>query len=67
MVSGSLSVRSTTGYNGNRGWIQLHLTSAPEPSGLVLVLSGALGLGALYWLRTRGATATVRGGSQSPR
>jgi hypothetical protein len=66
-VSGSLTLRETTGYIANRGWIQLHLTSTPEPSGLVLLLSGALGLGALYWLRTRGATATVRGGSQSPR
>jgi hypothetical protein len=41
--------------------------AVPEPSGLVLLLSGTLGLSALHGLRTRGATATVRGGSQSPK
>jgi hypothetical protein len=41
--------------------------AVPEPSGLVLLLSGTLGLSALHGLRTRGATATASGGSQSPK
>ena len=31
MVSGSLSQRSTTGDNANRGWVRLNLMSSPEP------------------------------------
>jgi hypothetical protein len=31
MVSGSLSQRSTTGDNANRGWVRLNLMRSPEP------------------------------------
>ncbi len=54
MVLGALSKRTAMGRNANRGWNELRLV--PEPSVLVLLLSGALRLGALHWLRTRGAT-----------
>jgi hypothetical protein len=39
----------------------------PEPTGIVLLLSGALGLAALHWLRTRGGGVTVTGELQNPR
>jgi hypothetical protein len=41
--------------------------TVPEPSGIVLLLSGALGLAALHWLRTRGAGVTVTGEFKHPR
>jgi hypothetical protein len=40
---------------------------APEPTGIVLLLSGALALAALHGLRTRGAGVTVTGESQIPK
>jgi hypothetical protein len=39
----------------------------PEPSVIVLLLSGALGLAALHWLRTRGSSVVASGGSQNSR
>jgi hypothetical protein len=39
----------------------------PEPSGFVLLLSGALGLAALHWLRTRGACVAASGGTRDTR
>jgi hypothetical protein len=39
----------------------------PEPTGIILLLSGALGLVALHRLRTRGAGVTVTGESQIPK
>jgi len=41
--------------------------AAPEPTGIVLLLSGALALAALHWLRTRGGGVTVTGELQNPR
>jgi hypothetical protein len=39
--------------------------TVPEPSGIVLLLSGALGLAALHWLRTRGSSVAASGGPRN--
>jgi hypothetical protein len=46
---------------------QIAATPVPEPSALILLLSGVLGLAALHGLRTRSATVAARSGRQSPR
>jgi hypothetical protein len=45
MVSGSLSQRSTTGDNANRGWVRLHLVGIPRvPSMSRVGLAATAGL-----------------------
>jgi hypothetical protein len=61
LVSGSLSTRSTTGDNANRGWIKLILKGSPTPTPGVPALSraslaamaGLMLLGAGYAMRRR--------------
>jgi hypothetical protein len=59
LVSGGLSLRSISGYNANRNWLNYELApfSVPSISNGGLILLGALFLAATAWMVRRAVTA----------